>query len=38
MRIDSMLTGISTREIFKQIDDVELKVKMIGKKSRSISS
>ena len=33
MRIDSMLTGISTREIFKQIDDVELKVKMIGKKS-----
>ena len=36
MRIDSMLTGISTREIFKQIDDVELKVKMIGKKSGAI--
>ena len=33
MRIDSMLTGISTRDVFKQIDDVELKVKMIGKKS-----
>ena len=36
MRIDSMLTGISTREIFKQIDDVELKVKMIGKKSGAL--
>jgi KaiC/GvpD/RAD55 family RecA-like ATPase len=33
MRLDSMTTGISTREIFKSIDDVELKVKMIGKKS-----
>jgi archaellum biogenesis ATPase FlaH len=33
MRIDSMLTGVGTREIFKNIDDVEMKVKMIGKKS-----
>jgi len=33
MRIDSMLTGISTKEIFKDLDDVEMKVKMIGKKS-----
>jgi archaellum biogenesis ATPase FlaH len=33
MRIDSMLTEISTRDIFKNIDEVELKVKMIGKKS-----
>jgi archaellum biogenesis ATPase FlaH len=33
MRIDSMTTGISTRDIFKNIDDVEMKVKMIGKKS-----
>lgn len=33
MRIDSMLTGVSTREVFKQLDDVEMKVKMIGKKS-----
>ena len=33
MRIDSMLTGISTRDVFKQIDDVEIKVRMIGKKS-----
>ena len=33
MRIDSMTTGISTREIFKDLDNVEMKVKMIGKKS-----
>ena len=33
MRIDSMVTGISTRDVFKSIDDVEIKVKMIGKKS-----
>ena len=33
MRIDSMLTGVTTRDIFKNIDDVEMKVKMIGKKS-----
>jgi archaellum biogenesis ATPase FlaH len=36
MRIDSMMTGIATREIFKNIDDVELKVKMLGKKSGNI--
>jgi archaellum biogenesis ATPase FlaH len=36
MRLDSMTTGIPTREIFKSIDDVELKVKMMGKKSGSI--
>ena len=28
-----MVTDISTRDIFKNIDDVEMKVKMIGKKS-----
>jgi archaellum biogenesis ATPase FlaH len=33
MRVDSMLTGISTKEIFKSIDDVEMKVKVIGKKA-----
>ena len=33
MRVDSMVTEISTRDIFKQIDDVEMKVKIIGKKS-----
>ena len=36
MRIDSMVTGIPSREVFKQIDDLELKVKMIGKKSGSL--
>jgi len=36
MRLDSMITGISTREIFKNIDDVELKVKMAGKRAGSI--
>jgi len=35
MRVDAMVTGIPTREIFKSIDDVEMKVKMIGKKSGS---
>ena len=33
MRVDSMVTGINTRDVFKSIDDVEMKVKMIGKKS-----
>ena len=33
MRIDAMTTGISTKEIFKELDDVEMKVKIIGKKS-----
>jgi archaellum biogenesis ATPase FlaH len=33
MRMDAMLTGMATREIFKNIDDVEMKIKMIGKKS-----
>jgi archaellum biogenesis ATPase FlaH len=36
MRIDSMLTGVATREIFKNLDDVEMKVKMMGKKSGKI--
>jgi len=36
MRVDSMVTGISTREVFKNIDDVEMKVKMIGKKSGAL--
>lgn len=36
MRIDSMVTGVGTRDIFKNLDDVEMKVKMIGKKSGSL--
>ena len=33
MRIDSMVTGTPTRDIFKELDDVEIKVRMVGKKS-----
>jgi archaellum biogenesis ATPase FlaH len=33
MRIDSMITGLPTREIFKDLDDVEMKVRIVGKKS-----
>jgi len=33
MRIDSMITGVSTKEIFKDLDNVEMKVKMVGKKA-----
>ena len=36
MRIDSMISNIPTKDIFKNIDDVDLKVKMIGKKSGSM--
>ena len=33
MRVDSMMTGIPSREVFKSIDDVEMKVRILGKKS-----
>ena len=33
LRIDSMVSNISTKEIFKQIDEVEMKVRVLGKKS-----
>jgi archaellum biogenesis ATPase FlaH len=33
MRVDSMITDIPSRDIFKNIDDVEMKVRVIGKKS-----
>lgn len=33
MRMDSMLTGITSKSIFKEMDDVELKLKMLQKKS-----
>lgn len=36
MRIDSMIADIPTREIFKSIDDVDMKVRIIGKKSGAI--
>jgi archaellum biogenesis ATPase FlaH len=33
MRVDSMTTGVSTKEIFKDLDGIEMKVKILGKKS-----
>jgi archaellum biogenesis ATPase FlaH len=33
MRVDSMTTGISTKEIFKDLDNLDTKVRMIGKKA-----
>jgi archaellum biogenesis ATPase FlaH len=33
MRIDSMMTDTASREIFKDIDNVEMKVKMLAKKA-----
>jgi archaellum biogenesis ATPase FlaH len=36
MRMDSMVANISTKEIFKNLDNLELTVKMIGKKSGSL--
>jgi hypothetical protein len=32
MRIDSMVTGVCSKDIFKNLDDVELKISMAGKK------
>ena len=36
MRIDSMVTGTSTREIFKNLDDVEMKIKLMRKKANEM--
>jgi len=36
MRVDSMVTGVSTKEIFKDLDEIEMKVKMVGKKAGAI--
>ena len=33
MRIDSMITDIAAKEIFRNIDDVEMKVKMTGRRA-----
>jgi archaellum biogenesis ATPase FlaH len=33
MRIDSMTTGTPSRDIFKDLDGIEMKVKMLGKKA-----
>ncbi len=36
MRVDAMTTGIGTKEIFKEIDDLEMKVRIIGKKAGAL--
>jgi len=36
MRLDSMMTNTATKEIFKDIDTVEMKVKMMQKKSGAL--
>jgi len=36
MRIDSMLTNVSTKEVFRDLDTVEMKVKMAGKKAGNL--
>jgi len=33
MRLDSMVADVPTKDVFRNIDDVEMKVKLIGKKS-----
>ena len=33
MRVDSMITEIPSRDVFRQIDEVEMRVRVIGKKS-----
>jgi len=33
MRVDSMITGVPTKDVFKSIDDVEMRVRIIGKKA-----
>ena len=36
MRIDSMITGTASKDVFRNLDDIELKVRMLGKKSGGI--
>jgi hypothetical protein len=36
MRIDSMLTEIPSNQIFKDLDDLDFKVKMVGKKAGNL--
>jgi len=36
MRLDSMMTDTASREIFKDIDNIEMKLKMLQKKSGSL--
>ena len=36
MRMDAMITGIPTRKVFPEIENVEMKVKMLAKKSGNL--
>lgn len=36
MRMDSMVANVSTKEIFKELDNLEMKVRMAGKKSGNL--
>lgn len=36
MRLDSMLTGMNTKDVFKNVGDVDLKVRMQGKKAGAL--
>lgn len=36
MRLDSMLTGMNTKDVFKNVGDVDLKVRMAGKKAGAL--
>ena len=36
MRIDSMTTGVSTKEIFKDLENLDMKVRMIGKNAGAL--
>ena len=36
MRMDSMISEISTKEIFRRLDDVEIKIKTAGRKSGNL--
>jgi archaellum biogenesis ATPase FlaH len=36
MRLDSMLTGYSTKDVFKNVEDVSLKIGLLGKKSGAL--
>jgi archaellum biogenesis ATPase FlaH len=36
MRMDSMVANVSTKEVFKELDTVEMKIRMVGKKSGAL--
>jgi RecA/RadA recombinase len=36
MRIDSMIANISSKDIFKEIDTVDMKIRMVGKKAGNL--